>query len=191
MHQGKPHRTGTAAVTRSSVLTGTAPSTPPESNEMRQISPEVLKGTQLGSSGGLGLIGGFAGGVVKGAFNLVKNVLSRGSGVKGATGYTPGSAVTKWVNTKAKSYLAKPKTPGVSQNAMARADMTKSLNNSAFTAAERKGAINLLKKSKPVNFKGANPMHKTGAGGNSYPPNPHSTRTGRLQMSDKKKEIIN
>ena len=33
--------------------------------------------------------------------------------------------------------------------------------------------MDLLKKlkpsTKPVNFKGPNPMHKTGAGGNSYP----------------------
>ena len=80
-------------------------------NETRQLPPLPNKGL-VGGSGGLAIIGGIAGGVVKGAINLVKNVISRSSGVKGATGYTRGSAVRKWGNTKAKTYLAKPKTTG-------------------------------------------------------------------------------
>ena len=55
---------------------------------------------------------------------------------------------------------------------MAGKDMAKSLNNSPFNPAQKVEAMNLLKKlkpTKPVNFKGPNPMHKTGAGGNSYP----------------------
>ena len=95
MNQGKPHRTGTAAVTRSSVLTGNSSIyTIHESNEMRQISPEVLKSTQLASSGGLAVIGGIAGGVVKGALGLVKNVLGRGSN------YNKSNYISHWSNKK-------------------------------------------------------------------------------------------
>jgi len=40
--------------------------------------------TRLGASGGLAIVSGIVGGVAKGAFNLVKNVLSRSSKVKTA-----------------------------------------------------------------------------------------------------------
>ena len=106
-------------------------------NETRQLPPLPNKGL-VGGSGGLAFIGGIAGGVAKGAFNLVKNILSRSSKVKGATGYTPGTAVRKWGNTKAKTYLAK-------QPAQAKTYLAKP-KRQPFTPAERKEAMNLLKK---------------------------------------------
>ena len=73
---------------------------------------------------------------VKGAFNLIKNVL-----------------------TKSKNSTTK--TTGTIRNAV------KNKKN-PFTSEEKKGAMDLLNKSKPANYTGPNPAHKTGAGGNSY-----------------------
>ena len=76
---------------------------------------------------------------VKGAINSIKNVL-RGS--KNST----------------------TKTTGVMKEAF-----KKQNKKNPFTSEEKKGAMNLLNKSKPVNYSGPNPANKIGAGGNSYP----------------------
>tara|TARA_R110000796_G_scaffold110124_3_gene221601 strand:+ start:65 stop:415 length:351 start_codon:yes stop_codon:yes gene_type:complete len=94
----------------------------------------------MGGSGGIGFIGGAGVKAVTGAMGLVKNVLTRGAkSIKGKTTSLP-NPLPK--NTKAYNKLQYP------------------MGKKAFSQTP---------KSKPVNFKGPNPAHNTGAGGNSYP----------------------
>ena len=114
-----------------------------------------------GLVGGAGPLGWVAGGGVKAGIGIVKSAWN-------FLKSTPNQAIRSVI----KGTSSSTKTTGLSQNAMAGKDMAKSLNNSPFNPAQKVEAMNLLKKlkpTKPVNFKGPNPMHKTGAGGNSYP----------------------
>ena len=96
--------------------------------------------TRLGASGGLAIVSGIVGGVAKGAFNLVKNVLSRSSKVKTATT----GSIKNPVGMNVKTYL----------------ESHGKLISSSKGLPKPGG--------KPVNYKGPNPVSKIGAGGNSY-----------------------
>ena len=73
-----------------------------ENNKMQLPALDPDK-TRLGGSGGLAVVSGIAGGVAKGAFNLIKSVLKRGTKkvpiVGGGT-----TAVAKSSGTKQVSY---------------------------------------------------------------------------------------
>ena len=81
----------------------------------------------VGGSGGLGFVGGAGVKAAKGAIQIVKNLLTRGSKPKNIGGFR------EFANPKLRDHF------------------------------------NKVPKSKPVDFKGPNPAHNTGAGGNSYP----------------------
>ena len=91
--------------------------------------------TRLGGSGGLAVISGIAGGVAKGAFNLIKSVMKKRSATNAR------KLQSQYASKTMQGSLNSPGSPGVGRKAFA---------------------------SKPVDFKGPNPAHKTGAGGNSY-----------------------
>jgi hypothetical protein len=107
----------------------------------------------MGASGGIGLIGGanlFSAGkqILKSgrtAVNLIKNVLK---GNKKTTGVI-------------KNAFNKPLVVNQSRN------LKQQWPSSKFKSGI--GARGPLPTSKPVDFKGPNPAHNTGAGGNSYP----------------------
>jgi len=62
-------------------------------NETRQLPPLPNKGL-VGGSGGLAFIGGIAGGVAKGAFNLISKILKGKSSSTKTTGVIK-NAITK------------------------------------------------------------------------------------------------
>ena len=94
----------------------------------------------VGGSGGLAILGGGGFKAVKGAFNLVKNILSRSSKVKTATT----GSIKNPVGMNVKTYL----------------ESHGKLISSSKGLPKPGG--------KPVNYKGPNPVSKIGAGGNSY-----------------------
>jgi len=97
--------------------------------------------TMMGSSGGLAIVGSAGLKAVKGAFNLVKNILSRSSKVKTATT----GSIKNPVGMNVKTYL----------------ESHGKLISSSKGLTPKPGGL-------PVNFKGPNPVSKIGAGGNSY-----------------------
>ena len=86
-----------------------------------------MKDKLAGGSGGLGIVGGAGFKAAKGAIQVVKNLLTRGSKPKNIGGFR------EFANPKLRDHF------------------------------------NKVPKSKPVDFKGPNPAHNIGAGGNSYP----------------------
>ena len=181
MHQGKPHRTGTAAVTRSSVLTGKAPSSTTPSNERRQMPPLKNDGL-VGGSGGLGFITGGAISAIGKIGATIKTAAKSGSlgkfakqvSIFGLNRDTFKSVKTlqreigKIDATHIKKYgdIVKynPARKSITQNIQQAFNYPREVLKHKFP-------------SKPVNFKGPNPAHKTGAGGNSY----STTTTGISQ----------
>ena len=95
--------------------------------EVRQHLQNSGERNIVGGSGGLGFVGGAGVKAAKGAFQIIKNLLTRGSKPKNIGGFR------EFANPKLRDHF------------------------------------NKVPKSKPVDFKGPNPAHNTGAGGNSYP----------------------
>ena len=95
--------------------------------EVRQHLQNKGERNIVGGSGGLGFVGGAGVKAAKGAFQIIKNLLTRGSKPKNIGGFR------EFANPKLRDHF------------------------------------NKVPKSKPVDFKGPNPAHNTGAGGNSYP----------------------
>ena len=95
--------------------------------EVRQHLQNSGERNIVGGSGGLGFVGGAGVKAAKGAFQIIKNLLTRGSKPKNIGGFR------EFANPKLRDHF------------------------------------NKVPKSKPVDFKGPNPAHKIGAGGNSYP----------------------
>jgi hypothetical protein len=88
-----------------------------------------MKDKLVGGASGLEFISGAGVKAAKGAFQIIKNLLTRGSKPKNIGGFR------EFANPKLRNHFNPTKTP----------------------------------KSKPVDFKGPNPAHNIGAGGNSYP----------------------
>ena len=98
-----------------------------ESKKMQLPALDPNK-TRLGGSGGLAVVSGIAGGVAKGAFNLIKSVMKKRT-----------TSIKNPIEGSNKAY-----------------------NKLQYPTGKKNFT------SKPVDFKGPNPAHKTGAGGNSY-----------------------
>ena len=117
--------------------------------EVRQHLQNDNKRSIVGGASGLGFVGGAgvkaASYVGKGAFQIIKNLLTRGSKKT-----IPGGG-----GTYGKPNLGNLKGTGSSRGGKV----------NEIIGPLGKG----LNKSKPVEFMGPNPAYKTGAGGNSYP----------------------
>jgi len=113
--------------------------------EVRQHLQNAGETNIVGGAGGLGFIGGAGIKAAKGAFQIIKSLLTRGN-----KKIIPGGG-----GTYGKSNLSNLKGTGPSRGG----------NVNEIIGPLGKG----LNKSKPVNFTGPNPAHKIGAGRNSYP----------------------
>ena len=152
-------------LTNSPQVSGGSGSTKKEVKAFMQDLPNKGETNVVGGAGPLGWVVGTGAKAAKGIFNFLKSTPLQ----------TIRSAVTRKTPidlakaTKAKTYLAKPTTTGLSQNAMAGKDMAKSLNNSPFTPAQKVEAMNLLKQlKKPVNTKSQPMMRKQKPGEEIY-----------------------
>ena len=116
-------------------------------NEIRQF-PKLPNNGVVGGAGPMGWVAGSGAKLFKGALSLIKNVLG-------------GSSKTS-------------KTTGVIKNAFNKPPVVNQSRNLKQQWPSHKfksgiGKRGSIPTSQPVNFKGPNPMHNTGAGGNSYP----------------------
>ncbi len=115
-------------------------------NTTRQL-PQLPNDGVVGGAGPLGWVAGGGVKAARGAFQLIKNVLT-------------GKKTTKTTGV-IKNAFNKPPIGNQSRNLKQQWP-----SNKFKSGIGRRGPV---PKSKPVNFKGPNPMHNTGAGGNSYP----------------------
>ena len=110
---------------------------------------------QVGGAGGIGLVGGVGVKVAKGAFTLIKNLLTGG---KKAV-----STSTKTVNVTGTNSLKTMYPSSKFKSGIGVRGPLPSYTRSAKEVLKPK-----VPKSKPVDYTGPNPANKIGAGGNSY-----------------------
>jgi len=126
----------------------------------------------MGGSGAFGLLGGanivsagkqiLKSGIGRGAINLVKSIFKK-KAPKNIGGFR------EFANPKLRDHfnkVPKSKPPVVNQSRNLKQQWPSSKFKSGIGA---RGPLPTFPKSKPVDFKGPNPAHNIGAGGNSYP----------------------
>jgi len=116
----------------------------------------------MGASGGIGLVAGTGAKIAKGAINLVKSIFKK-KAPKNIGGFR------EFANPKLRDHfnkVPKSKPPVVNQSRNLKQQWPSSKFKSGIGA---RGPLPTFPKSKPVDFKGPNPAHNIGAGGNSYP----------------------
>jgi hypothetical protein len=113
----------------------------------------------MGGSGAFGLVGGAGVKAAKGAIQIVKNLLTRGSKPKNIGGFR------EFANPKLRDHFnkvpkSKPRTTSIPNPIP---NSTKAYNKLQYPMGKKAFS------SKPVEFMGPNPANKIGAGKNSYP----------------------
>ena len=113
----------------------------------------------MGASGGVGFMGGAGVKAAKGAIQIVKNLLTRGSKPKNIGGFR------EFANPKLRDHFnkvpkSKPRTTSIPNPIP---NSTKAYNKLQYPMGKKAFS------SKPVEFMGPNPANKIGAGKNSYP----------------------
>lgn len=126
--------------------------TPSKTTGKKQLTLDPNK-TRMGSSGGIGIVGGAASGAVKGAFNLIKNVVTQAKQVRGHIRMFGLSKDTF-------------RSSGSLANDIIKIDQKIATRN--LLRGKNKFVPKSKPVSKPVDFKGPNPASKIGAGRNSY-----------------------
>ena len=112
----------------------------------------------MGASGGIGLVAGTGAKIAKGAINLVKSIFKK-KAPKNIGGFR------EFANPKLRDHFnkvpkSKPRTTSIPNPIP---NSTKAYNKLQYPMGKKAFS------SKPVDFKGPNPAHNIGAGGNSYP----------------------
>ena len=127
---------------------------------MQDIGDKMpMKDKLVGGSGAFGLIGGAGVRAAKGAFQTIKNVLTRGN-KKSIGGFR------EFANPKLRNHF-NPTNKRTTSLPNPIPNSTKAYNKLQYPMGKK--AFSQTPKSKPVDFKGPNPAHNIGAGGNSYP----------------------
>ena len=113
----------------------------------------------MGASGGVGFMGGAGVKAAKGAIQIVKNLLTRGSKPKNIGGFR------EFANPKLRDHFnkvpkSKPRTTSIPNPIP---NSTKAYNKLQYPMGKKAFSSN------PVEFMGPNPANKIGAGKNSYP----------------------
>ncbi len=119
-----------------------------------------MKDKLVGGAGGLGIAGGAGFKAAKGAIQVVKNLLTRGSKPKNIGGFR------EFANPKLRNHF-NPTSKRTTSLPNPIPNSTKAYNKLQYPMGKK--AFSQTPKSKPVDFKGPNPAHNIGAGGNSYP----------------------
>jgi hypothetical protein len=128
--------------------------------EVRQHLQNDNKRSIVGGASGLGFVGGAGVKAAKGAFQIIKNLLTRGSKPKNIGGFR------EFADTKLRNHF-NPTSKRTTSLPNPIPNSTKAYNKLKYPMGKK--AFSQTSKSKPVDFKGPNPAHNIGAGGNSYP----------------------
>ena len=138
--------------------------------EVRQHLQNDNKRNIVGGAGAFGFLGGanvisagkqiLKSGLGKAACKTIKNLLTRGSKPKNVGGFR------EFANPKLRNHF-NPTSKRTTSLPNPIPNSTKAYNKLQYPMGKK--AFSQTPKSKPVDFKGPNPAHNIGAGGNSYP----------------------
>ena len=138
--------------------------------EVRQHLQNEGERNIVGGAGAFGFLGGaniisvgkqiLKSGLGKAAFKTIKNLLTRGSKPKNVGGFR------EFADPKLRNHF-NPTSKRTTSLPNPIPNSTKAYNKLQYPMGKK--AFSQTPKSKPVDFKGPNPAHNIGAGGNSYP----------------------